>query len=297
MSSTNKTPNLELSQFEPSDIPQWQDDYNADMEKIDEAVDGVLGGLSAHVADTDNPHEVTAAQTGALTEEQGNDIYARQTTGDMTLWVATDGSDTAGDGSEGNPYLTFPHAIRQVPQVVNHTVTINVKPGRYAHSFIIDGFSGRGTINVFGATTLAAAPQFAINNFQVHRCHLGVIVRGFAAVDNNGFSVYNSRNVGFQMCECVGDASKKGAAFYALQGSDIVCTSCKATNKNAAFYSNHASSIFLIECSGTGNRYALYADLGGMVIVGSGTNVGGTYPTGAGYGGMIFKTPSSVLVV
>lgn len=38
MSSTNKTTNLELSQFLGTDKPAWLTDYNADMSKIDTAV-------------------------------------------------------------------------------------------------------------------------------------------------------------------------------------------------------------------------------------------------------------------
>lgn len=47
MTATNKTPNYNLSQFEPTDRPTWQGDYNKDMEKIDAAIHGVAlsGGL------------------------------------------------------------------------------------------------------------------------------------------------------------------------------------------------------------------------------------------------------------
>lgn len=38
MASTNKTPNLELSQFIATDKPAWLTDYNSDMSKIDSAV-------------------------------------------------------------------------------------------------------------------------------------------------------------------------------------------------------------------------------------------------------------------
>lgn len=43
MASTNKTKNIGLSQFLGTDKPQWLDDYNADMKKIDEAVLPVSG--------------------------------------------------------------------------------------------------------------------------------------------------------------------------------------------------------------------------------------------------------------
>lgn len=44
MSSTNKTDNIKLSQFEETDTPTWLQDYNQDMKNIDEAI-GNGGGL------------------------------------------------------------------------------------------------------------------------------------------------------------------------------------------------------------------------------------------------------------
>lgn len=38
MSSTNKTTNYELSQFQSNDIPAWLTDYNGDMQKIDAGI-------------------------------------------------------------------------------------------------------------------------------------------------------------------------------------------------------------------------------------------------------------------
>lgn len=60
MSSTNKTTNLELSQFIGSDSPKWLTDYNADMEKIDagyqtvkaqaDAADLIIGGHTSSLS-------------------------------------------------------------------------------------------------------------------------------------------------------------------------------------------------------------------------------------------------------
>lgn len=41
MTATNHTANYNLSQFEPTDRPTWQGDYNEDMEKIDTAIHGI----------------------------------------------------------------------------------------------------------------------------------------------------------------------------------------------------------------------------------------------------------------
>lgn len=47
MTATNHTANYSLSQFEPTDRPTWQGDYNGDMARIDKAIHGIAssGGL------------------------------------------------------------------------------------------------------------------------------------------------------------------------------------------------------------------------------------------------------------
>lgn len=47
MTATNHTANYNLSQFEATDRPTWQGDYNKDMAKIDTAIHGIAlsGGL------------------------------------------------------------------------------------------------------------------------------------------------------------------------------------------------------------------------------------------------------------
>lgn len=57
MASTNKTPNIQLSQFIGTDKPSWLSDYNSDMLKIDTAIAGSNTGVS----------EAKAAANNALT--------------------------------------------------------------------------------------------------------------------------------------------------------------------------------------------------------------------------------------
>lgn len=74
MSSTNKTTNLELSQFLGSDSPKWLTDYNADMEKIDagyqtvkaqaDATDLVVGG---HTSSISTLQDTVTSQGTAIT--------------------------------------------------------------------------------------------------------------------------------------------------------------------------------------------------------------------------------------
>ncbi|MCB0213362.1 MAG: hypothetical protein KDJ52_28725, partial [Anaerolineae bacterium] len=50
------------------------------------------------------------------------------------FYVATDGSDSSGDGLEGNPWATIGHAIQQIPD----NSTILVKPGTYSGEVQLD---------------------------------------------------------------------------------------------------------------------------------------------------------------
>lgn len=54
MASTNKTPNIQLSQFIGTDKPSWLSDYNSDMLKIDTAVADSDTGVSEAKAAANN---------------------------------------------------------------------------------------------------------------------------------------------------------------------------------------------------------------------------------------------------
>jgi len=83
MSSTNKTTNLELSQFIGSDSPKWLTDYNADMEKIDagyqtvkaqaDATDLIVGGHTSSISSLQSTvSEQGTAISGLRTDVTGN---------------------------------------------------------------------------------------------------------------------------------------------------------------------------------------------------------------------------------
>ena len=84
MSSTNKTSNLELSQFIGTDSPKWLTDYNSDMQKIDtgygsvksqaDATDLVVAG---HTSSIQNNTQNITDQQQAITQMRA-DVTAAQ---------------------------------------------------------------------------------------------------------------------------------------------------------------------------------------------------------------------------
>lgn len=78
MGSTNKTQNLDLSQFVGVDKPSWLNDYNSDMQKIDQAY-GNFTGVESNLRDDINKNtadistlktNVNALQVEQNTQEQ-----------------------------------------------------------------------------------------------------------------------------------------------------------------------------------------------------------------------------------
>lgn len=58
MGSTNKTSNIELSQFLGTDKPSWLNDYNADMERIDSAIGENVTDISTAQSRADSAYNL-----------------------------------------------------------------------------------------------------------------------------------------------------------------------------------------------------------------------------------------------
>lgn len=72
-----------------------------------------------------------------------------------TVYVATTGDDTTGDGSSGAPYATFAAALASLPRSIAYVQTIDVADGTYAEPLVVEGVvcTGAGKILVTGDTT------------------------------------------------------------------------------------------------------------------------------------------------
>lgn len=70
MSSTNKTSNLELSQFIGTDSPKWLTDYNSDMQKIDAGYGSVKSQADATDLVVSGHTSSIQANTQSLSDQQ-----------------------------------------------------------------------------------------------------------------------------------------------------------------------------------------------------------------------------------
>ena len=97
MASTNKTTNLDLSQFVGTDKPDWLTDYNADMGKIDAWTATAESDISTATADASSAKTTAnAASTAAnqATTTAGNALSATSKTNtNIANWQGTDSYD------------------------------------------------------------------------------------------------------------------------------------------------------------------------------------------------------------
>ena len=74
---------------------------------------------------------------------------------DMTVYVATTGSDTTGDGTSSNPYETITYALSKVPKFLNgHAASVVIEAGVYLEDIMISGFTGSLQLLIKGNITV-----------------------------------------------------------------------------------------------------------------------------------------------
>lgn len=79
-----------------------------------------------------------------------SEIPGASTTADMTFWVDTNGNDN-GSGDQSAPLKTISEAIRRIPLVVKHNVTININAGTYVELLAIGNLIiGTPSISLIG---------------------------------------------------------------------------------------------------------------------------------------------------
>lgn len=106
MSSTNKTPNYNLSQFIDSDKPSWRGDYNSDMSKIDTSIKGACTQAQA-AATIATDAKTTATSALAKATDNATAIATVTDTANTALSLArTNEGDIAANETAFQQYKT-----------------------------------------------------------------------------------------------------------------------------------------------------------------------------------------------
>ena len=128
------------------------------------------------------------------TKAEADNRFAEKLTRDITVYVATTGNDSTGDGSELKPYKTINYALSRIPKNLNgFTATVNVAEGTYKEDVRISDTIGN--IHIF-------ATNVSVNTIYINNCSY-VYVKGITVLKQHERSapvIINNSNVSIDDC-------------------------------------------------------------------------------------------------
>lgn len=224
------------------------------------------------------------------------DIYVNENivitglTDNVTLYVATTGSDSTGDGTSGKPFQTIAKALAALPKNLNgKTATITVAAGTYNEARVdVTSFTG-GELVITG-TSSSAKPTIT-NGIYVNKCNAAVTLRWLTLTSSSsgsqGAAFVNCQQANIDTCAVTSATTQQnhGILIDSLSTAYIVGT--HVTNCNYAVLSR-AARVFIQSISGGGNRIGFYSTNGGDIRIRESTvaSTGALYFTE--YGGRIY---------
>jgi hypothetical protein len=189
-----------------------------------------------------------------------------KTLSNLTYYVDSVNGNDSNSGLSvgvGTAFKTINKAVSMIPQIVNHTVTINIAAGNYNEYVTLSGFFGSGTITIKGASAVANAPNYGIQVFDINNCTVYVSIVGFNANDaTNPFKITDCSAVAFAECSTT-NASQYG---WKVARSKISTYDCTASNKANAIQAGNMSFVSSSTwVSSTGNSTGIYC-VGSIVL-------------------------------
>lgn len=195
----------------------------------------------------------------------------KQTTANITLYVSTTGND-ANDGlTVGMPVRNVQTAINRIPQVKNHTVTINIADGNYAEDLLISGSMGGFDFSIIG--NQATPGNVKVNSIKAERV-MRIQVAGVEFTTTSRNAIYAYAIVSAYIHNILIQGASGGFVGIEAQQSNVILTDSTISNRARGVSASYGSMVHSGNNSGSANVTALYAESGAVI------SKGGTQPTG-----------------
>ena len=211
----------------------------------------------------------------------------RKSTVSITYYVNTTGSDSNDGLTSGTAFKTIQKAIDSLPQIINHTVIINVASGTYNEILNTIGFDGRGTIDINGGTTNVNAVNYIVNQINVKYCTIPVTITGITAniATDHAFKFYGNNYAKLISCVSTSTASSYNG-IYCGGGGTVYVNNCVTSNKVTGIVASQGA-ILLSDSNGGNTNTLGIASYYGATITKNGTQPSGTTNEVTGNGGVI----------
>lgn len=224
--------------------------------------------------------------TQLATTAFGRANFPLMSNSDTTYYVLKTGSDsnTGLANAAGGAFLTITKAISMIPQICNHTYTINVGAGTYNEDVTISGFSGKGTITLSGAT--AQTDTYIVNLIIVRKCSILITVKGFKSTTAAADAFYVEECMRVEFFYLKADGSTPTMAGIRVVSAKVYSYDSSFSNKGYALKVALNGELFSYSNVGTANFWAFSATEGGRISK-IGSEPTGTSGSETANGGMI----------
>lgn len=203
-----------------------------------------------------------------LNRIEGNllELYNQSGRANTTVYVATTGDDSAGNGSSGQPYKTITKALQAIPKHLNgFKASINIAEGTYEESVVITGFTGIVELTGTGTVT--------VNSISIENCM--VATTGLLTLKATGSFIVRNRG------SLVAYGNLRAETGFTVRDcSSVTCTTLYGAGTYAISVYN-ASFLYASSLDGMGTSYGLYVIAGGVLSYDF-SNVKGTSHTASG---------------
>lgn len=257
---------------------------NAQINTIYNAVNGTLDSANVPTLGDVTTLSTTVKNTTVAAINEVNNNTPKKTTANITLYCDyVNGNDSFNGLAPASPLKTIGAALGKIPQIVNHTATINILgPSNYFEVVTINGFVGSGIINITGSSS-PVTTQINVKNNTIK-----VYVTGIACdfTTATAFYAFNNRYARFESCSVIASGTGTGIYGFHFDSSNGDVFSCTASNRYTGIRSSGTSKVFSGNNSGTGNVLGLYAEFGGDIRKYT-TQPAGTTAEGTQGGGQI----------
>ena len=216
-----------------------------------------------------------------------NDLI--KATANKTLYVATTGCDTTGDGTSAKPFSTIQKALDSLPKNLGgYIVTISVSAGTYA-GFNVKGYRN-GYIKIAGSANKTSANSYIISGavalmYSDIRCALyGFKFNDSVAVDGFRYLMF--------FYNIIDNLDKTKDGLLIASGSEISIQTSTISNRRHGVVAVDNSIVHMWGVDGTGNDIGvnLGSSSGSAPIVFSGScTLTGTTEYVTSYGGVYIK--------
>ena len=210
---------------------------------------------------------------------------------DVTIYVSTTGSDSAGNGSSAKPYKTIQYAINTLPKDLGgYVATVQVADGTYDENINLQGF-GNGFLQLYSSHVGILSSATKITSIFCSRGSAQIIIDGFEITTiDNGITCFNCTSIYIAATRLVSIApSKIGIVMYEIPMFRVF--GCEISNKADALYASNSCGYFR-NTTGTNNTRRLTSSGASNVHI-AGALVSGNNVQTAG-GAIIFENGTQI---